>query len=160
MTLNPFIFGSARRPSCFDEPSPCKLEQTSMCVIDVAQKKDASSKFPGQSVYVPWLSCMDGSGDKTAMCNKKVGIDPDDVQACLKSDIKQLMLSYMKKDMPIHSTPTAYVNGKDAGLSFRKIKAAICRADPSLSGCAAPTPPNADWEPEQEEVPPHESIVV
>lgn len=146
MTLNPFIFGSASRLSCFDEKSPCLLEQTSMCVIDLAQKKDSGSTFPGQKIYVPWLVCMDTNGDKTAKCHAQVGIKASDVQDCLGgSRIKELIQQYLKADDPIHATPTVYVNGKEVKkTSFNKIKAAICKADPSLSGCSASAPNSFD----------------
>jgi hypothetical protein len=160
MTLNPFVFGNAQNPSCFDEKSPCLLEQTSMCVIDIAQKKDASSKFPGQSMYVPWLICMDSTGDQEDECHKKVGIDPNDVKTCMAGDAPQLLKEYLSKDESIRATPTVHVNGKNARTSFGAIKAAICGADPSLQGCQAQDPPNASWEPEISERPLRGTVVV
>merc|ERR1711862_843358 len=113
------------------------------------------SAFPGQSVYVPWLSCIDGNDDNKAACYKQVGIEPADIEECLKSDIKELLKTYIEKDGPIHATPTVHVNGWNVhNLSFRNIRAHICAADRSLSGCTAPEPPNADWQPEIQEVPP------
>lgn len=124
-----------------------------MCVIDLAQKKDASSKFPGQDVYVPWLVCMDSSKDSTAKCHKQVGIDPSDVQSCLKSDVSGLLKQYMQVDKPIKGTPTVNVNGKNVNSSFKSIKKAICKADSSLSGCSKPSPSTLDQEVAISEVP-------
>merc|ERR1711957_597997 len=156
---NPFVMGSPTHITCFDEKSPCILEQTSMCVIDIAQKKDAATTFPGQKQYIPWLTCMDSNGDKTDVCHKQVGINPDDVASCLKSDIKQLLPEYFTKDKGIRGTPTVKINGKNIDPSFAKIKTAICQADPSLAGCKAADPVDADWEAEFE-VPPQASVVV
>jgi len=164
MTLNPFVMGSPKHITCFDEQSPCILEQTSMCVIDIAQKKDNATTFPGQKQYIPWLSCMDGNGDKADVCHKQVGINPDDVASCLKSDIKQLLPEYFTKDKGIQGTPTVKVNGKVVGngrvdASYVLIKKAICQADPSLAGCKLADPADADWAPEIE-VRPQASVVV
>lgn len=154
MTLNPFVMGSPAHIECFDEPSPCILEQTSMCVIDIAQKKDAGSTFPGQKQYIPWLSCMDSNGDKTDVCHKQVGINPADVASCLKSEIKQLLPEYFTKDKGIGGTPTVKINGKTVGNpSFAAIKKTICQADPSLAGCKSANPSDADWAPEFEVTP-------
>lgn len=160
MTLYPFIMGSSKKPSCFDEKSPCILEQTSICVIDVAQKKDPGSKFPGQKMIVPWLSCMDSNGDKTDTCHKQVGIDPDDVKSCLNSDVQQLLKEYIVKDKHINETPTVHINGKKVKLSFKAIKKAICAAEPSLAGCSSEDPSDADWEAEVSKVPSHGIVVV
>jgi hypothetical protein len=75
-------------------------------------------------------------------------MDPEDVQACLKSDVQTLLKDYIRKDKSIGATPTVHVNGKKAGTSFRKIKTAICSVEPSLQGCKAADPSDADWEPE------------
>lgn len=160
MTLNPFVMGTAKKPGCFDEKSPCILEQTSMCVIEIAQKNDTKSKFPGQKMYVPWLSCMDSNGDNTNKCHKQVGINPDDVTTCLKSDAPQLLEKYLQADKSIRATPTVHVNGKNVRTGFAKIKAAICAVDKSLAGCKAANPPDADWEPEISKVSSHGTIVV
>lgn len=139
MTLNPFVYGSAAKPSCFDESSPCTLEQTSMCVISVTSKND-TSKFPGQAKYVPWLVCMDSSGDKLPECHEKAGVDPSAVAACMKSDVGDLLEKYIKLDKPIQSTPTVAINGKhleNSQTSYRGIHTAICKADPSLKGCSS-----------------------
>lgn len=160
MTLNPFVMGSASKPSCFDERSPCILEQTSMCVIKTAQDADKNnSAFPGQSVYVPWLICMDSGGDKTSKCDKKVGVNTDAVKACLKDEAKTLLQKYISVDAPIHATPTVQVNGKNVKTSYNAIKTALCHADSSLHGCAAPMPDGADREVVVEHVP-HDSVLV
>lgn len=153
MTLNPFVFGSASKPSCFDESSPCLLEQTSMCVIDVAVKADSNAQFPGQSVYVPWLVCMDSDKDNTKKCNAQVGVDSSAVQTCLKSDAASLLKQYLKVDKSIRATPTVEVNGKKAKTSFSSIKKAICKADSSLAGCSQALPENSDHEAAVQEVP-------
>lgn len=147
MTLNPFVMGSAAKPSCFDERSPCILEQTSMCVIEVAQKADAQSKFPGQSKYVPWLVCMDSGGDKTSACNNQVGVDSAAVATCLKSDAPALLKKYIASGKSINQTPTVHVNGKNVKTSYKAIHTAICKEDPSLKGCSAEMPSWADLEP-------------
>lgn len=161
MTLNPFLMGSPEHLQCFDEKSPCILEQTSICVINIAEKNDQGSKFPGQKMYVPWLSCMDSNGDETDTCHKQVGIDPRDVQSCLVSDIKQLLPAYLAKDKSIRGTPTVYINGKKVEASYTSIKAAICLADSTLPGCGAVSPADADWVPDKSRFfPPTASLVV
>jgi len=143
MTLNPFVYGSAAAPRCFDEASPCLLEQTSMCTISVSSKGD-TSKFPGQAKYVPWLVCMDTTGDKIAECNKKAGVDSSAVATCMKSEVKDLLKQYIVVDKPIHATPTVAINGVHLAnnqTSYKGIHTAICKADPSLKGCSS----NAAW---------------
>jgi hypothetical protein len=154
MTLNPFVMGSASKPSCFDEKSPCILEQTSMCVIKTAQDADKNGAFPGQSVYVPWLVCMDSRGDRTSECNKQVGVNTAAVNACLNgAEAKTLLQKYISVDAPIRATPTVQVNGKKVRTSYSAIKTALCHADSSLHGCAAPMPDGADREVVAEPVP-------
>jgi len=150
MTLNPFVYGNATTPKCFDESSPCMLEQLSMCVINVTQKADSQSKFPGQDKYVPWLVCMDTSGDKISECHQKAGVDPSAVSQCMSSDQPELLKKYLKLDVIIKGTPTVYINGKIMKqTSYRAIYMAICEADPSLKGCQSndAMPDWADWEP-------------
>lgn len=161
MTLNPFLMGSAEKPQCFDEKSPCTLEQESMCVIDVTQKADATSKFPGQDKYIPWLVCMDSSGDKISSCYEKTGVDPSAVSQCMKSDVQDLIKQYLKVDANIGGTPTVNVNGKNVKTSYRAIYTAICKADPSLKSCSSnrAMPDWADWEPETESRPDGEVVV-
>jgi len=150
MTLKPFLMGSAAKPACFDEKSPCLLEQTSLCVIDVSQKGDAQNKFPGQSKYVPWLVCMDGNGDKQPVCDKAAGVDTAAVNKCLKTDVKALVKQEIKDGSKIRGTPTVYINGKTVKkLSYRAIHKAICKADKTLKGCSAELPDWADLEPDQ-----------
>jgi len=153
MTLNPFVFGSASSPRCFDESSPCVLEQTSMCLISIAEQNDKSSTFPGQSAYVPWLVCMDANGDPTSQCDSQVGVSTSAVQQCMKSQASQLLKEYIKVDSPIDATPTVHVNGKQVKTSYSAIRAALCDADPSLKGCSAPVPNDADREVAVEKVP-------
>jgi len=161
MTLNPFLMGSAEKPQCFDEESPCMLEQTSLCVISVTQKADAKSKFPGQNKYVPWLVCMDSSGDKLSSCNEKVGVDPSAVKQCMTSDAPDLVKQAITADAKINATPTVHVDGKEVKTSYRAIYAAICKADPSLKSCASnrAMPDWADWEPPKSSRP-HGEVVV
>lgn len=157
MTLNPFVMRSATNPGCFDEKSPCTLEQTSMCVISVTSKND-TSKFPGQAKYVPWLVCMDSTGDKIPECHEKAGVDPSAVATCMKSEVKELLEHYIKVDKPIQATPTVAINGKhlrNSQTSYRGIHKAICKADPSLKGCSsnAAMPSWADDVPKQDKAP-------
>lgn len=160
MTLNPFVYGSASKPSCFDESSPCLLEQTSMCLINVATLNDKASTFPGQKEYVPWLVCMDSNGDPTSKCDSQVGVSSAAVQECLKTQAPQLLKEYIKVDAPIDSTPTVHVNGKKVKTSYSAIKEALCSADPSLKGCSAPMPNDADREVPESKVPPRGIVVV
>jgi hypothetical protein len=109
-----------------------------MCVISVTSKND-TSKFPGQAKYVPWLVCMDSSGDKLPECHEKSGVDPSAVATCMKSEVSDLLEKYIKLDKPIHGTPTVAINGKNlknSQASYRGIHTAICKADPSLKGCS------------------------
>lgn len=134
----PFLYGSASKPSCFDERSPCKEEQTAFCVIDIAQKADADSPFPGQDKIVPWQLCFDG-GKSLEKCHEQVGIDKAQVQECLgDSDrITGLIKQYITRAKNVNSTPREEVNGKKAGGSYAKVKKAICAADSSLSACSS-----------------------
>lgn len=141
MTLNPFVYGSASSLKCFDEASPCTLEQTSMCVIDIAQK----AAIWAQGAYVPWLVCMDSNGDPTSQCNAQVGVSDSAVNQCLGAD-SQLVQQYLQVDSTIHATPTVHINGKSVKTSYSAIQSAICEADPSLDGCSKAVPNGADWE--------------
>merc|ERR1711862_460551 len=110
MKLSPFVFvdkdgkiKNSQRVNCFDENSPCILEQISECVI-----RDSAN----QDKYVPWLICMDTKGENTgdvAKCSASLGID------------------YSKVDQ----TPTVFVNGVNIGPkngpTFQLVKAAICK---------------------------------
>merc|ERR1712224_297072 len=131
--------------------SPCKLEQTSMCVIKVAQDaakaKGEDTPFAGQSEYAPWLTCMDSNDDPTTQCDSKVGVSTSAVNQCLDGpEAKTLVAEYLKTDAPINSTPTVEINGEKVKTSYKAIRTALCKADPSLSGCSAAWPDNADVE--------------
>lgn len=153
MTLNPFLMGTDKHLGCFDENSPCKLEQTSICVISVTEKADADAQYPGQSKYVPWLVCMDGKGkDNIAKCNSENSVDSAAVTDCVKSDTT-LVEKYLKIDKPIQATPTVNINGKNVNPTYKAIHKAICKEDPSLKGCSAPMPDWAGLKPEVDQVP-------
>lgn len=164
MTLNPFVFGTTKAPECFDEKSPCLLEQTSMCVIKLATEKAIASgsneMFPGQSEYVPWLVCMDSNGDPTSKCDSQVGVSTASVDQCLNGgEAKQLLAEYMKTDAPINSTPTVHVNGKNVKTTYRAIRDAFCDADPTLKGCSMPLPETADLDVPKSVIPPRDIVV-
>jgi len=129
-----------------------------MCVIDTTVKDDSSSTFPGQNKYVPWLVCMDSTGDKTAHCHQKAGVDVDKVSACLKSD-SDLIEEYIKAGASINETPTVKINGKKVKTSYNAIHKAICKADPSLKGCSSEKPVNGDREVEVTPVPRRDVVV-
>jgi hypothetical protein len=133
--LNPFIYGTASNLKCFDEASPCLLEQYSICVVENYD----------QSKYVPWLVCMDSNGDPEEQCDSQVGISDSDVQACL-ADNSALIDKYLQIDSPIGGTPTVYVNGANVKTTYSAISKALCAADPSLSGCSAVAPLDAERE--------------
>jgi len=126
-----------------------------MCVIKVATAAaDKSLAFPGQKEIVPWLTCMDSNSDPTKKCDTQVGVSTAAVDECLKSEAPALLAEYLKVDAPIRATPTVAINGKDLKkLSYSAIRGALCEADPSLKGCSAPVPNDADWEPERSYVP-------
>lgn len=140
MKLFPFVFedgnGTLRNSQkfdCFDESSPCVLEQYSACVI-----QDTKS----QSKYVPWLVCMDTKGEDkpdVAKCSEQVGIDYSTVSHCQKTQGIALLKQLLKEDAKVDQTPTVYVNGKNispqTGPDYKTVKAAICKADPTLKGC-------------------------
>lgn len=113
MTLSPFVFGGADGKTrnsqgfeCFDEASPCVLEQISACVIKDSTDK-ATSAMDAQQKYVPWLICMDTDGENkmdAALCSKTVGLNYADISSCQKTDgvnlLKQLekhMLRFTKR---------------------------------------------------------------
>lgn len=129
--MNPFVFGSESSLECFDESSPCSLEQESMNVI---------VNNP-QSVYVPWLVCMDSNSDNFDLCDSKVGIS-----APAKTAPKAVIHDFFEADSPIRGTPTVYVDGKNVQTSYSAIHTALCNADPSLKGCSSEMPLGADEE--------------
>jgi len=128
-TLNPFVYGTDTALKCFDESAPCPLEQQSMQVV---------TQNP-QSVYVPWLVCMDSSGDNFATCDAQVGISQPPASAPIA-----LIDQYLAIDGPINSTPTVYVQGKSVQTTYSAIKRALCNAQSTLSGCSKAVPNNAD----------------
>jgi len=134
-----------------------------MCVISVSQKADSSSKFPGQDKYVPWLVCMDTSGDQTEKCHQKAGVDASAVSQCMKSDASALVKQYLEVDKSIKGTPTVTINGKNVDSTYKAIHTAICNADSSLKGCSADMPNWAGLQPKRSDVPPsgsHGPVVV
>lgn len=145
MQLYPFVFqeknGTIRNSQnfdCFDEASPCVLEQISACVI----KNSASQSDLGQSKFVPWLICMDTDGETKAdaqKCSQQVGIDYTAVDSCVKTQGPALLQQLLKEDAKVHQTPTVYVGeeniGGKQGPSFESVKAAICKSSPTLKGC-------------------------
>lgn len=134
----PFLYGSASNPHCFDERSPCTEEQTAYCVIDIAQKADPDSRFPGQNVIVPWQICH-SKGNSMETCHEQVGIDSSEVASCLsdKPRIKGLMEKNIARASNIRGTPTEYVDGKTVDSSYKAVKKAICNAESSLAACSA-----------------------
>merc|ERR1711865_928944 len=126
-----FAYGSDTSLNCFDENSPCTLEQESMNVI-------ANNE---QSVYVPWLVCMDSSGDKLSSCDSQVGISKP-----ARTAPAALLSEYLTTDGPIQSTPTVNVNGANVKTSYTAIRNSLCAADASLKGCSVVDPKDADKE--------------
>jgi len=161
MLLNPFIYGSTSDLRCFDEASPCLLEQTSFCVIQEANSIAAAQGTRAQDIYVPWLICMDSNGDPISQCNAQVGVSDSNVNACL-SDDSALIQNYLTVDAPISGTPTVYINGQDLGsrLTYRTISRALCKADSSLSGCSMAMPNSADFTVERRYKPTDDDVVV
>ena len=135
MTMMPFVFGSASAPKCFDEASPCILEQTAMCVIDIV--KD-------QSKIVPWTICMDTNNDDTSLCNSQIGLSDSVLQECLDGSRSQTLLAqYIQDDSAIGGTPAVHINGKNVDTEYSAIKAALCTAESTLSGCSKVVPNSA-----------------
>merc|ERR1711865_57703 len=130
-----FAYGSDTSLNCFDENSPCTLEQESMNVI-------ANNE---QSVYVPWLVCMHSSGDKLKSCDSQVGISKP-----ARTAPAALVSEYMAKvsaALPqLQGTPAVYVNGAYLKTSYTAIRNSLCAADASLKGCSAVDPKDADNE--------------
>jgi len=142
MKLSPFVFQqpdgkvkNSKGYDCFDEPSPCILEQLSECVIRISNN---------QTLYVPWLTCMDTKGENkgdAVKCSASLGIEYSKVAECQKTQGTAILKELVKADAKITQTPTVLVNGKNIGAKlgpdFKSVKAAICQADPSLKGCAS-----------------------
>lgn len=140
MELSPFVFeesGVVKNSAgvhCFDEASPCVLEQISGCVIQLTND---------QSKYVPWLVCMDTEGESTAnaeKCCSQHGIDYSAVSNCQTTRGTDVLNQLVKHDAGVSSTPTVKVNGKTVGgrqgPTYKSVKSAICKADPSLTACS------------------------
>jgi len=142
MKLSPFVFQDRKNKTrnskgydCFDEASPCILEQLSECVIRVSAN---------QTKYVPWLTCMDTKGENTgdaAKCSAVVGVDFSKVSNCQKTQGTQILAELVKADAKVDQTPTVYVNGVNIGAKtgpdFALVKAAICKDDATLKGCGS-----------------------
>lgn len=138
-TLNPFVYGSSSSLRCFDEASPCLLEQYSICVVE---------NYP-QSNYVPWLVCMDSNDDPTQQCDSENSISDTDMETCKTNNMfagENLIQKYLDIDHPIRGTPTVYVNGQNVQTSYSAISAALCAADSTMSGCQAAMPLGAEEE--------------
>jgi glutaredoxin len=140
MKLFPFVFEeggkikNSQHFDCFDESSPCVLEQYSACMI-----QDSNS----QSKYVPWLICMDTDGENKGdvrKCSEQVGVDYSTISTCQKTQGVELLRKLVKEDAHVNQTPTVFVNGKNispkSGPDYKTVKAAICKDDPTLKGCA------------------------
>lgn len=143
MKLSPFVFeesGTIKNfagVDCFDEASPCVLEQLSECVIELSNN---------QTKYVPWLMCMDADGESKAdasKCATKVNVDYSQVSNCQKTKGTQILQKLVKQDAGVDSTPTVKINGKTVGgkngPDFANVKAAICAVAPTLKGCSEET---------------------
>mmetsp|Transcript_69826 Transcript_69826/g.227162 ORF Transcript_69826/g.227162 Transcript_69826/m.227162 type:complete len:144 (-) Transcript_69826:458-889(-) len=137
MTLSPFVFEqdddikSFAGISCFDESSPCVLEQYSACVMKVTND---------QAKYVPWLVCMDTDGETPAnveVCAKKFDIDYSKVSSCQKTQGMDLLRALLKHDANVHETPTTLVDGKKVEASFAAVKKTLCSAHPTLKACGS-----------------------
>jgi len=94
-----------------------------------------------QDKYVAWLICMDSKGDKLSECDTQVGISKPASTAP-----SAVLNKYFNADKSIGSTPTVHINGENVKTSYSAIRNALCTADPSLSGCSAALPNNADNE--------------
>lgn len=143
-TLNPFVFDRNGTDTCFDEDATdmCVMEQKSMCLIKMATEAGVAKneKFPGQSVIVPWLVCMDTNKDNLTQCNTQVGVKEADIDSCLKSDGKALLKEYLERGEAagIRGTPTIFVNGVQIKTrTYDNIKKALCAADNGMSGCSS-----------------------
>merc|ERR1711865_351421 len=85
-----------------------------------------------QDKYVPWLVCMDSSGDELDTCDTQTGVSTP-----ASSAPAALLDQYLKVDSTINSTPTVNVDGKKVKTSYSAIKKALCKSDPSLTACAS-----------------------
>lgn len=94
-----------------------------------------------QSKYVPWLICMDSSKDKLSKCDTADGVSKPASKAPAA-----VLSKYLAAGKPIRGTPTVHINGKNVKTSYSAIRKALCSADPSLKGCSAPVPNDAEDE--------------
>lgn len=137
MKLAPFVFSRGGGDlNCFDEESPCVMEQFSACTI----KHTAGD----QSKFVPWLICMDTIGETAEnvdTCLQKVGVDAGQVHECQKTEGLELLKELLPHDKQVQATPTVLINGVDVSPgyvpTYSQMKAALCKADPGLPACAS-----------------------
>lgn len=92
-----------------------------------------------QDVYVPWLICMDSNEANISLCDSQVGIEKPNSSASAA-----VLQRFLDADLLQDQTPTVYVNGKTVETSYSAVHQALCSADPSLSGCSAEMPNDAD----------------
>merc|ERR1712039_805609 len=97
-----------------------------------------------QNKYVPWLICMDTGGENTKdvqKCATAQGLEFSKVSSCQKTNGTAILQQLVKHDASVDSTPTVKINGKSVGgsqgPSYKSVKTAICKADPSLSACSS-----------------------
>lgn len=129
ISLYPFLMGTVDNLRCFDEDSPCMLEQQGACVI-------ANN---AQDVYVPWNICMDENRWDLSYCNQKVGITDSSVNDCVQND-RALIQKALDNMRGVQHAPTIHIEGRAVDASYDAIKQALCRADSSLPGCGGPGP--------------------
>merc|ERR1711957_767428 len=100
-----------------------------------------------QSKYVPWLICLDAAGESTAAMDKCLGsngLDAAKVHECQRTEGLQLLIDQAVHDGQAHQTPSVFVNGVDVTTPPREptygiVKAALCKADPTLKACGTPS---------------------
>jgi len=126
-TLNPFVKRAAQNQTgCIDGVPPCTLEQEALNVID---------NHP-QDKYVPWLICMDKSEISSQpspldRCDSEVGISKP------ASTAPQAVLErHYQIDQGIPHVPYVKVNGKHVGNTLSEIRTALCKVEPSMTGCS------------------------
>jgi len=113
------------------------MEQISECVIRLSND---------QKKFVPWLICLDTNGETEAhakSCAEKepTSISYADVTDCVNVNGTQILADLAKEDASIQATPTVLVDGKHVtkGMqdpTYRLVKKALCKADPSLTACS------------------------
>lgn len=153
MSIYPTFPGGAEyETECMREFSDpvCILEKQTVCAIEAAQRAGPQSDLnPGQTQFVPWLSCLDGSEDVSAHtadpdgCSQQVQLDMAAYSDCMEDDdgLAQKVQNYV--DAAPETITGVLVNGRNLSPdvlqfpSYEDVVAAICQADPSLSGCSA-----------------------